>query len=107
MQLHNNYPVSPMPRQSQHPKEESFNFRIDPKLKAEFQTATEAEDKPAAQVLRDFMRGYVERQRERAFAAEAKRQSRMLAERAADPGSDEAEVMRWIVDVADTDGWTA
>jgi hypothetical protein len=41
-----------MPRQSQHPKEESFNFRIDPKLKAEFQTAKETEDKPAAQVLR-------------------------------------------------------
>ena len=82
-----------MPRISQHPKEESFNFRIDPKLKAEFQTATEAEDKPAAQVLRDFMRAYVEQQRERAFMAEA--------------SSDEAEVMRWIEDVADTGGWTA
>lgn len=96
-----------MPRQSQHPKEESFNFRVDPKLKAEFQTATETEDKPAAQVLRDFMRAYVERQRERALAAEAKRQSRLLAERATDPGSDDAEVMRWIEDVADTAGWTA
>ncbi len=77
-----------MPRQSQHPKEQSFNFRIDPKLKAEFQEATEAEDKPAAQVLRDFMRVYVERQRDRA----------------ADPTSDEAEVMRWIEDVSDTKG---
>ncbi|MBN9563337.1 MAG: DUF3018 family protein [Alphaproteobacteria bacterium] len=96
-----------MPRLSQHPKEESFNFRVDPKLKADFQRATEAEDKPAAQVLRDFMRAYVERQRERAFAAEARRQSRVLAERVADPGSDEAEVMRWIEDVSDADGWTA
>jgi Protein of unknown function (DUF3018) len=96
-----------MPRQSQHPKEESFNFRIDPKLKAEFQIATEADDKPAAQVLREFMRTYVERQRERAFAAEARRQSRVLAERAADPASDEAQVMRWIEDVTDIDGWTA
>lgn len=96
-----------MPRQSQHPKEESFNFRIDPKLKADFQTATEAEDKPAAQVLRDFMRSYVERQRDRAFVAEARRQSRLVAEHAADPGSDEVEVMRWIEDVSDTDGWTA
>ncbi len=96
-----------MPRASHHPKEESFNFRIDPKLKAEFQTATEAEDKPAAQVLRDFMRAYVERQRERAFTAEARRQSRQLGEGAADPSSDEAEVMRWIDDVSDTDGWTA
>jgi len=96
-----------MPRQSQHPKEESFNFRIDPKLKTDFQTATEAEDKPAAQVLRDFMRAYVERQRQRAFAADARRQSRLLAERAADPGSDEAEVMRWVEDVSDTGGWVA
>ncbi len=96
-----------MPRQSQHPKEESFNFRIDPKLKTDFQTATEAEDKPAAQVLRDFMRAYVERERQRAFAADARRQSRLLAERAADPGSDEAEVMRWVEDVSDTGGWVA
>lgn len=96
-----------MPRQSQHPKEESFNFRVDPKLKADFQNATEAEDKPAAQVLRDFMRAYVERQRERAFTAEARRQSHLVAERATDPGSDEAEVMRWIEDVSDTAGWTA
>ena len=96
-----------MPRLTQHPKEESFNFRIDPKLKAEFQTATEAEDKPAAQVLRDFMRAYVERQRERALMAEARRQSRVLAEHATAPGSDEVEVMHWIEDVADTEGWTA
>jgi hypothetical protein len=96
-----------MPRQSQHPKEESFNFRIDPKLKADFQEATEAEDKPAAQVLRDFMRVYVERQRDRAATAEARRHSRLLAERAADPGSDEAAVMRWMEDVSDTEGWTA
>ncbi len=96
-----------MPRLSQHPKDESFNFRVDPKLKAEFQTATEAEDKPAAQVLRDFMRAYVERQQARAFAAEARRQSRALAGRAADASSDEAEVMRWIEDLADTDGWRA
>ena len=96
-----------MARHSQHPKEGSFNLRVDLKLKADFQAATEAEDKPAAQVLRDFMRAYVDRQRERALAAEARRQPRVLAERAADPASDEAEVMRWIKDVADTGGWTA
>ena len=96
-----------MPRHSQHPKEESFNFRVDPKLKAAFQSATEAEDKPAAQVLRDFMRGYVAQQRERAFAAEARRQSRLVAERNANPSSDEAAVMRWVEEVSDTEGWTA
>lgn len=96
-----------MPRVSQHPKEESFNFRVDPKLKAEFQSATEAEDKPAAQVLRDFMRAYVARRKGRGNAAEARRHSRLIAGRAIDPDSDEAEVMRWIEDVADYDGWAA
>ena len=51
-----------MPRTSAHPKEESFNFRVPADLKAAFKTATEEADRPAAQVLRDFMRAYVERQ---------------------------------------------
>jgi len=55
-------------------------------------------------VLRDFMRSYAEQQRDRATATEARRHSRLLAERAADPGSDEAAVMRWIEDVSDTEG---
>lgn len=92
-----------MPRRSQDPKEESFNFRVDAALKGAFQAATEAEDKPAAQVLRDFMRAYVERHRRHAFAEEARRQSQMIAIRAGDPSSDEAEVMRWIEDVSSTD----
>lgn len=83
-----------MPRTSRNPKEESFNFRVDPSLKAEFQAATEAVDKPAAQVLRDFMRAYIERRKRRDFAAEAHHQSVAIAARAADPGSDEAAIMR-------------
>jgi hypothetical protein len=96
-----------MPRMSTRPKVESFNFRVDPALKAAFTAAVAEEDKPAGQVLRDFMRGYVERRRERAALAEARRQSRLITEHAADPASDEAEVMRWIEDVSDTEGWTA
>ena len=107
MYIYNNLSSLTMPRDSQHPKNESFNFRIDPKLKTAFQSATKAEDKPAAQVLREFMRAYVERHRQRAFATEAQRQSRLIAARAADPGSDEAEVMRWIEDVASSDSGTA
>ncbi|WP_457832468.1 antitoxin MazE-like protein [Staphylococcus aureus] len=53
------------------------------------------------------MRAYVERRRERAFAAEARRQSRVLAAAASDPNGEEAEIMRWIEQVADTDGWKA
>jgi hypothetical protein len=100
-----------MPRASQHPKETSFSLRIDPALKAAFTAATEAEDKPAAQVLREFMRSYV-RQRERlVFEAEARKQSLAIAERARDPNSDEAAVMREIDAALERDDfaheWTA
>jgi hypothetical protein len=85
-----------MPRTSQHPKETSFNLRIDPALKAAFTAATQAEDRPAAQVLRDFMRSYVRHRERRAFEAEARRQSQEAARAARDPNSDEYAVMREI-----------
>jgi hypothetical protein len=75
-------------------KEESFNFRVDPGLKAEFQAAAQAQERPAAQVLRDFMRAYIARSRRLDFAAEAERQSRAIAARAADPGTDESAILR-------------
>ena len=96
-----------MPRTTARPKVDSFNFRVDPELKAAFTAAAAKEDKPAGQVLRDFMRGYVERQHDRAVAAEARRHSRLLAKRAADRDSDEAAVMGWIEGVSDTEGWKA
>ncbi|MBS7701592.1 MULTISPECIES: hypothetical protein [unclassified Chelatococcus] len=92
-----------MPRVSQHPKSDSVNFRIDPALKAAFTLAAEAEDRPAAQVLRDFMRAYVERRNRKAFEAEARRQSRAAAERARDPGSDEAQSLRELETLLDAD----
>jgi hypothetical protein len=73
-----------MPRTSQQPKGETFNFRIDPTLKAAFTAAAEAEAKPAAQVLRDFMRSYVKQTARRAFEAEAHRQSLAIAARSRD-----------------------
>jgi hypothetical protein len=92
-----------MPRTTQHAKESSFNLRIDPALKAAFTAATEAEDKPAAQVIRDFMRAYVKRSERRAFEADARRQSRAIAERAVDRTSDEYAVMREIAAELDRD----
>jgi antitoxin component of MazEF toxin-antitoxin module len=95
-----------MPRTTQHPKETSFNLRIDPNLKAAFTAATEAEDKPAAQVVRDFMRAYVKVRERRAFEVEARRQSLLIAEAARDPNSDEAAVMREIeAELADASFW--
>jgi len=92
-----------MPRTTTHPKDTSFNLRIDPGLKAAFTAATEAEDRPAAQVLRDFMRAYVRRRARLAFEAEARHQSLSIAERARDPNSDEAAVMREIEAELDAD----
>jgi hypothetical protein len=85
-----------MPRTTQHAKESTFNFRIDPALKAAFTAAAEAADKPAAQLLRDFMRSYVQQRQRRAFEAEARRQSRSIAARAKDPHSDDYAVMQEI-----------
>jgi len=64
-------------------------------LKAQFAAVVEAEDRPAAEVLRGLMRGYVEDWQRRRFAAEARRQSKLIAD-----AEDEAEVMRWIQDVS-------
>ena len=95
-----------MPRSSRRLKETSFNLRIDPALKAAFTAATEAEDKPAAQVLRDFMRTYVEQRERRVFEAEARRQSVEAAKLARDPHSDENAVMREIeAELADESFW--
>lgn len=78
-----------MARTSPQPKGETFNFRVDPVLKAAFAAAAEAEKKAAAQILRDFMRAYVARRQRRAFEIEAQRQSLEIAERSRDPHSDD------------------
>jgi predicted DNA-binding protein len=80
-------------------KESTLNLRIDPELKAEFMAAVAATDRPAAEVLRNLMQSYVEEARQRRFAAEARRQSQLIA-----ASEDEAEVMRWIQDVSALEG---
>jgi len=79
-------------------RESTFNLRIDAELKAEFAAAVEAENRPAAEVLRSLMRDYVEEARRRRFVAEARRQSQLIAS-----SNEEAEVMRWIQDVSALD----
>jgi antitoxin component of RelBE/YafQ-DinJ toxin-antitoxin module len=76
-----------------------LNLRIDANLKAEFAAAVENEDRPAAEVLRELMRRYIEDGRRRRFTLEARRQSQLIA-----ASKDEAEVMRWIQDVSALDG---
>ena len=84
-----------MPHATACPRESTLNLRIDAALKQEFVAEVEAENRPAAEVLRALMRGYVEAARKRRFTAEARRQSQLLA-----ASEDEADVMRWIQDVS-------
>ncbi len=92
-----------MPRSSQHQKDSTFNFRIDPALKAAFTDAAAAEDKPAAQLLRDFMRAFVRQRQRRIFEAAASRQSREAAERARDPRSDDHVSLKEFESLLDED----
>jgi len=84
-----------VPQTIARPRESTLNLRVDAALKMEFAAAVEAEDRPASEVLRSLMRVYVEETRKRRFAAEARRQSELIA-----ASEDEAEVMRWIQDVS-------
>ena len=85
----------------------TINFQVDSELKAAFAAAAAEEAKAPGQILREFVQLYVERRGERVVADEIRRQSQLIAERAADPASDEAAVMRWVEEVSDSDGWTA
>jgi hypothetical protein len=84
-----------MPQTIARPRESTLNLRIDAGLKAEFVEAVEADDRTASEVLRGLMRSYVDEARQRRFAAEARRQSQLIA-----GSEDETEVMRWIQDVS-------
>jgi len=88
-----------MPIIAKQSKESTLNLRLDADLKEQFSAAAEAEDRPAAEVIRALMRGYVEDARRRKFAAEARRQSRLIA-----TSEDESEVIRWIKDVSSVKG---
>ena len=57
-------------------KSSSMRIRIDPKLHSDFLAACRRQDRPAAQVLREFMREYVARypvvEQQELFVAESK-----------------------------------
>ncbi|MPT49030.1 MAG: hypothetical protein E2598_11525 [Sphingobium sp.] len=44
--------------------EATFTFRVDEQLKSAFSTAAKSKDRTGAQLLRDFMREYVQRQQQ-------------------------------------------
>ena len=45
-------------------KEAVFTMKLEPELREAFMAAAKRDDRPASQILREFMRGYVEQDRE-------------------------------------------
>lgn len=78
---------------NQKPKMDTFTFRIEPGLKSAFVKLAEKHDKPAGEILREFIRELVESKLQRDFAREARRQSKIIAAAAAEAESDEAEIL--------------
>ena len=46
------------------PKEAVFTMKLEPKLRDDFMDEAAAEDRPASQVMRELMRGYIEQRRQ-------------------------------------------
>jgi hypothetical protein len=86
----------PLPRTSDTPKGETFTFRLDPAMKVALTRSAADEHMQPAELLRRLVRDHLVGKERRAFEAEARRQSRAIAERAGDPKSDDAQVMREI-----------
>jgi predicted transcriptional regulator len=46
------------------PKEAVFTMKLEPELRSDFMAAAASEDRPASQVMRELMRGYIEQRRQ-------------------------------------------
>ena len=85
-----------MSRTSANTKADTFTFRLDPALKLALTHAATDARMPPAELVRSLVRAHLAGKEQRAFEAEAHRQSLAIAKRAADPTSDEARVMAEI-----------
>jgi len=76
-------------------KDVTMTIRLEPELHSQFMQAAEHEHRPAAQLLRDLMRGYVEQfraRKPRISAAERKRREEALHYARASVGLEEFDV---------------
>jgi hypothetical protein len=100
-----------MPRTTTLLKDETFTFRLDPRMKAEFAKSAAARQKQPAQLLRDLVSEHLRRERRRDFEAEAQRQVAIVNGATANPANDEAAVNREFETYFDSDPfsdeWTA
>jgi hypothetical protein len=59
-------------------KDAGMRIRVEPELRAEFVAVCQSQDIPAAQVIRQFMRGYVQQVRSSANTSEGKKAKKMI-----------------------------
>ena len=86
----------------------TFTFRVDEALKTAFTEAAKAHDRPGSQLLRDFMRDYVEKAEHDAwFRAEIEQGLRELADPNAELVPHEQVRAEWEVRKAQLLGRTA
>ncbi len=78
------------------PKMDTFTFRIESDLKADFVKLVESQNKPAGEILRGFIRELVSSKRQNEFLKQARLQSKVIATAANSSNSDEAEVLRHL-----------
>ena len=83
-----------MPRTTTLLKDETFTFRLDPRMKAEFAKSAAEQQKQPAQLLRDLVTEHLLRERRRAFEVEAQREVGIINGATANPANDEAVVNR-------------
>jgi predicted DNA-binding protein len=73
-----------------------LNFRLGLSCKEALERLAEEQDKPVSQLVREVVETYVADQARAAWEAEARRQAAALAEAARDPGSEEADMLRFL-----------
>jgi len=82
--------------------ETTFTFRVDDELKAAFSNVAKAHDRPGSQLLRDFMRDYVEKAEHDAwFRAEVEQGLRELEDPNVELIPHEQVVAEWEIEKAE------
>jgi predicted DNA-binding protein len=75
---------------------EPVNFRLGRSYKEALDRLAAEQARPAAQLVREAVERYVREQARAAWEAEARRQAAEIAEAVQRPGSDEAEMARFL-----------
>jgi len=94
-----------MPSRTKALKDETFTFRLEPRLKAALIEAAADEHKQPGELIRGLLEAHIAGKERRVFEAEARRQCLAINARARTPDSDEAAVLRELGEHLDADAF--